>query len=408
MWHGAAMPNERTLLRTLEEILAIDASNACTAMTRAADLLAAATGAEKVDIFVVDDGARELVAIGTSQTPLGRKQRELGLDRLRLDGGGRMVEVFRTGERSLQVDAAEDPEERRDIVKDLGVRSTVCVPLDVNGVRRGALALASPRPRAFDEEHLSFTAAVSRWVATTLHRTELVEQLAARAKEDGRRAGADEIVMVVAHDFRNFLAPIAGRVALLRKRAEREGREADRRDCEAAERSVRGVTRVVEDLLDVARVDQGLLELQPVPLDVAALAREVAAGLTLPDREITVEAPPEVVVVADAARVRQIVENLLSNALKHAPPRTGVRLTVEVESNGGRHVRVRVSDRGPGIAPEVLPELFQRFKRGRSSTGLGLGLFLAHELATAHGGDLSVESTPGHGSTFSLTLPAAE
>jgi two-component system, OmpR family, sensor kinase len=74
--------------------------------------------------------------------------------------------------------------------------------------------------------------------------------------------------------------------------------------------------------------------------------------------------------------------------------------------NGGPRARVRISDQGPGIAPEVLPHVFERFQRGSGSTGLGLGLYLAHELATAHGGSLSVESEPGRGSTFTLTLPA--
>jgi two-component system, OmpR family, sensor kinase len=401
------MPNEGALLRTLEEILAVDGTDVRTSMTRIADLVARAASAEKVDVFLVDAAAEELVAVGTSRTPLGRKQRDLGLDRLSLARGGRAAEVFRTGVRSLQRDAAEDEVERRDVVEELGIRCAVFVPLEVGGVRRGVLALASPRPGAFGEEQLEFTSAVSRWIATELHRAELVEQLAARAKEDGRRAAADEIVMVVAHDFRNFLAPIAGRIALMHKRAERDGRDQDRRDCEAAERSVRGVTRVVEDLLDVARVDQGLVQLQTVPLDLAGLVREVATGLALPDRAVEVHAAPEVVVAADAARVRQIVENVLSNAVKHAPPRTTVRVEVGLDGmNGGPRARVRISDQGPGIAPEVLPHVFERFQRGSGSTGLGLGLYLAHELATAHGGSLSVESEPGRGSTFTLTLPA--
>jgi two-component system, OmpR family, sensor kinase len=401
------MPNERTLLRTLEQILAVDGTDVRTSMTKVADLVARAASAEKVDVFLVDGAAGELVAVGTSRTPLGRKQRDLGLDRLSLARGGRAMEVFRTGERSLHRDAAADPVERRDVIEELGVRCSVYVPLEVGGVRRGVLALASPRADAFGEEQLEFASAVSRWIAAELHRAELVEQLAARAKEDGRRAAADEIVMVVAHDFRNFLAPIAGRIALMRKRAEREGRDQDRRDCEAAERSVRGVTRVVEDLLDVARVDQGLLQLQAVPLDLVALVREVATGLALPDRAIEVDAPPEVVVVADAARVRQIVENVLSNAVKHAPTRTAVRVEVALEGeNGARRARVRIADQGPGIPADVLPHVFERFRRGRSSSGLGLGLYLAHEFATAHGGSLAVESEPGRGTAFTLTLPA--
>jgi two-component system, OmpR family, sensor kinase len=144
-----------------------------------------------------------------------------------------------------------------------------------------------------------------------------------------------------------------------------------------------------------------------VPLDLVALVREVATGLALPDRAIEVDAPPEVVVVADAARVRQIVENVLSNAVKHAPTRTAVRVEVALEGeNGARRARVRIADQGPGIPADVLPHVFERFRRGRSSSGLGLGLYLAHEFATAHGGSLAVESEPGRGTAFTLTLPA--
>jgi signal transduction histidine kinase len=395
---------ERTFLRTLENVLAIDARDPRAAMVEAADILAHAIGAEKVDVFLADPERDALEAIGTSDTPLGRKQRELGLHRLRLSAGGRVAEVFRTGERHLAPDATLDPLELPGFTRDLGIRSAAFVPLTVDGERRGVLTIASTRPNAFDDAHLELTAGVSHWLASVLHRAELLSEIARTTREQDRRAAAEDLVTILAHDFRNLLSPIAGRIALLRRRAERESREADRRDVEAAERSLRALTKLVENLLDVARIDRGLLELRREPLDLVAAAREVAGSVAMPDREVVVRGAGRLVVSADPARFRQALENLLSNAVRYTP--AGASVDVSIDALGDGRAAVDVTDRGPGIASDVLPTLFARFARGRTSKGLGLGLFLAREIAVAHGGDLTVRSEQGRGTTFRLVLPA--
>src|SRR5512133_2966475 len=259
-----AVAIETTLLRTLQAVLGIEEQDPRAAMTEAADVVATAIGAEKVDVFVLDPEREELVALGTSETPLGQRERTLGLDRLKLAEGGRSIHVFRTGEPYLTPDRGRDAVERDDIWRILGVRSTVQVPLTVEGERRGVLAIASTAPGAFEEAHLELAQAIAQWIGTVLHRAELSEQ-ARGAREEGRRA-AQDLVTVLAHDVRNLLSPIAGRIALLKRRAERDGREADRRDCEAAERSVRAVTKLVENLLDVTRIERGLFELHRAPV----------------------------------------------------------------------------------------------------------------------------------------------
>ncbi len=395
---------ERTLLRTLDDVLSIDVRDPDAAMVEAADILAQSIGAEKVDVFVADLEHGVLQAVGTSTTPLGRKQKALGLDRLPLHGAGRAAQVFASGERFLARDVADDPVELAAMARDLGVRSAAFVPLTVDGERRGVVTIASTRPNAFDEAHLDLTAGVSHWLASVLHRAELRSEIARTAREEGRRTAAEDLVTILAHDFRNLLSPIAGRVALVKRRAERESREADRRDAEAAERSVRALTKLVENLLDVARIDRGLLELTRVPLDLVAVAREVAGSVAMPDREVVVRGAGEVVVPADPARLRQALENLLSNAVRYTP--AGASVVVSIEAAADRAAVVEVTDRGPGIAPEVLPTIFTRFGRERTSKGLGLGLFLAREIAVAHGGDLTVRSEHGRGTTFRLVLPA--
>ena len=112
---------------------------------------------------------------------------------------------------------------------------------------------------------------------------------------------------------------------------------------------------------------------------------------------------------ADPDRIRQVLENLVSNAVKHSPEGANIILEVSTDTRAdGRWATVSVRDFGQGVAPEVLPQIFERFVGGRGTAGLGLGLYLAHGIALAHGGTLSVESPPGDGATFRLSLPLGQ
>ena len=172
------------------------------------------------------------------------------------------------------------------------------------------------------------------------------------------------------------------------------------------------LTRLVDDLHDLALADAGQLRLEQLPLDVNDLARAAAAQFT-PVAETSgvrlelstdAEAPP---VLGDADRLAQVLRNLLSNALRHTP--AGGRVSLRV-THAGQQVRMQVADTGSGISPEDLPHVFDRFYRGdrsrsRRGGGAGLGLAIARQLTAAHGGDLSVTSQPGEGATFTITLP---
>jgi two-component system OmpR family sensor kinase len=118
---------------------------------------------------------------------------------------------------------------------------------------------------------------------------------------------------------------------------------------------------------------------------------------------VEVQAPmDELVVTADASRLRQVLENLLSNALKVQPE--GQPVLVVLETNEGS-ASVTVADNGPGVAPDLVPQLFQRFRAGADSVGLGLGLYLARSITEAHGGTLELDSRPGDGARFVVRLP---
>jgi signal transduction histidine kinase len=198
------------------------------------------------------------------------------------------------------------------------------------------------------------------------------------------------------------------RLQLLRRRAEQEARAADVRELDLVQRGVGRLSALISNLLDVARLDQGVLRLDLQPLDLVALVREVARTLSTPEVPVQVRPYEEVLVLGDAERLRQCLENLLSNAVRHSPRGAEVVVTLRREGQQQDEVaRVEVVDQGPGIPPELVGRLFERFVRGAgASEGLGLGLHLARSFARAHGGDLTVDSSPGRGARFVLTVRA--
>jgi two-component system OmpR family sensor kinase len=396
------------LLTTLERLLEVQPASLTAAMDHVATLVAEALDAEKVDAFVHDPATATLNAVGTSDTPLGRKQKATGLDRQPIANGGRTVQVFVTGHAHFNANVQDDEEELIGIRRELGVRSQIAVPLEVGQVRRGVLCAVSTQTDYFADRDLLFLRAVSRWVGNMLQRMEVEERNAAASVEHGRQMAAEELVTVLAHDLRNYLAPIRGRLDILRRRAAREGHEANAKDTLELRRSVDRLSRLISDLLDLARIDQGLFELAREPLDLAVLVREAAEGLSVPGTQIEVDVPVELPAVVDPARVRQALENLLANAVQHAPTGTAVRLrlTLDASTGAGPAMVISVADRGPGIDAQVLPHLFDRFARSANSTGLGIGLFVARRIAEAHGGWLEVASSSADGTQFDLVLPA--
>lgn len=175
---------------------------------------------------------------------------------------------------------------------------------------------------------------------------------------------------------------------------------------------VEEMANLVEQMLDVARLEEGRLQLNLVETDLCAvLLKEIEnarRGIAVPGLQIKAELPAEPVVVrVDRSRLHTIAVNLLSNAIKYSPE--GGLVTVKL-TPAKDHVELQISDQGVGIDPEDMPRLFSRFGRivtpaTSAIPGVGLGLFLSRELARMHGGDLHAESEPGQGSTFTLKLP---
>lgn len=412
-WHGESAQEDR-LLATLERLLEIEATSLDDALDQATQRIAEALDAEKVDAFLLDAAVQTLVARGTSDTPLGHKQHALGLDRLPLANGGRTVQVYRTGKPFLGGHEEQDTDELVGIREGLGIRSVAGVPMPIGADERGVLLISDTAPERFSERDLRFIQAVARWVGMVARRTELVERVAEQAREQGRRMAAEELVTVAAHDLRNYLTPLKARIDLIMRRAARRKQRRDLEDAEIAARELERLGRLIANLLDVGRIEQGILTLTLQPVDLTAVAQDVAEAFSTERNHIEVRAPEELVVTADLDRIRQALENLVANAARHSPAERPVTVTVAQErrrEENGREAEwatITVSDAGSGIPADLFPRLFARFAPGPGSSGLGIGLYLAHEIARAHGGTLTVDSPFGQGARFMLALPVAD
>ena len=406
----AAGANQERYLSTLQKLLQIPAANLKTALTHAANAVSEALGADKVDAFLYDDTRDSLVAMGTSTQPLSNLQKKLGLDVLPLSNGGRVVWVYRTGEKYRVGDSLKDPEELRGVREGLGIRAQIGVVLEVATQRRGMLMVASLKPDFFTDADAVFVETAARWVGMVAHRSELVENIERHAVEQGRKTVAEELITVLAHDLRNYVSPVVMRLYLLRHRAESERRAADIDDINVSLRGLARLNALVANLLDVARLDEGMFQIDLQPVDLVAMVKEAAAVLSTPENQILVETSDAVIVAADAARMRQCLDNVFSNAINHSPKNAPVSVFISRASKDGQTWGVvQVVDEGPGIPEELLPHIFDRFVTGRKdNNGLGLGLYLAKRIAAAHNGDLEADRFPGKGARFTIRIPLFE
>ncbi len=223
----------------------------------------------------------------------------------------------------------------------------------------------------------------------------------------------DEFVSIVSHELRTPLTSIRGALGLL------EGGVVGELPGEALElvKIARSnsdrLIRLVNDILDLEKMEAGKLELDPREISARAVIDGVVRALeTLAQQaelRVRVEAPPELRLVADEDRVTQLLTNLVSNAIKFSPPNTTV--TVSAERRGPRTVRLAVRDQGPGIPPDQLGKLFGKFQQVDASDqrrrgGTGLGLSISKAIAEQHGGAIGVETLPGKGALFWADLPA--
>jgi PAS domain S-box-containing protein len=294
---------------------------------------------------------------------------------------------------------------QRQMVEALGPRSFICVPLVSSGKILGALTLVtSGSGRRYDEADLSLAADMARRAAIVVEHARLFHEAQQATK------ARDDVLAVVAHDLRNPLNTVTMAIGLMLENTPVE-RTQERRQVEIVRRAADRMNRMIQDLLDVKRMESGRLaiDLRPEDVDVIIndmieMLRPLAVGSSIAlEANVPEGLPP---VLADSARIQQVLSNLVGNAVKFTP-RDG-RITVCAEQMEGE-IRFGVIDTGPGIPPEQVPHIFGQFWQASSSDrrGIGLGLAIAKGIVEAHKGTIWVESHVGLGSTFYFTLPTA-
>jgi two-component system OmpR family sensor kinase len=401
-------PSSELLLETLERLLLTPTNDTVAARSFATDLISEATGADKVDIFMFDSRRNSLVAVGSNQ-PLSALQRELGLDVLPIANGGRVVHVYLTGQTFVSGALDKDAEELRGIKDGLKIKSKLGVPLDIAGKRRGMMMIASLQRDYFTPQDVRLAESAARWIGIILDRAEMSSHIASAAREEGRRAVAEEIVTVLAHDLRNYFSPLKNRLTLLRYSAEQDKRSEDLEHIAGAERGMTRLMGLVDDLLDVARIDRGFFSLDPRPIDVVEVIEDIGQTMGTGEKpvDVRVQSTHPLIVNGDASRLRQCFENVIGNALQKSPQGVPVMVRVLSESrDGAPWVGIEITDQGPGIPEEVLPQIFEQFRTTRRSEGgLGLGLHIARRIVEVHGGQIGAESMPDRGARFTIFLP---
>ena len=221
----------------------------------------------------------------------------------------------------------------------------------------------------------------------------------------------DNFLAMLGHELRNPLSPIRAGAELLRRIPDTDPRVL--RTCEMISRQVGHMTKIINDLLDVSRVTRGMVTLENAELDLAEIisgaVEQVRPLMEARQHRLTVTVPPEPMpVLADRARLIQVVSNLLANAANYTKP--GGQVWVDVTASPDEVV-VKVQDNGAGIPPDLMPEIFDLFTQGKRASdrregGLGLGLALVKHLVALHGGTVAAASPGlGQGATFTVRLP---
>jgi signal transduction histidine kinase/DNA-binding response OmpR family regulator len=296
----------------------------------------------------------------------------------------------------------------------LPVVSYLAIPVvGKGGEVLGGLFFGHGEPARFTEVHERIARGLADHAAAALEKARLYEALRvseARAREADRRK--DEFLAMLGHELRNPLAPIMTALQLMALRGDTSN---TRKEQQVIERQVRHLARLVDDLLDIARVTRGKIQINKQRLELASVierALEVASPLFEERAHNLRLAVPRsgLVVDADPERLAQVVSNLLTNAAKYTNPGGSIALAAEARDD---RIIISVKDNGQGIAPELLPRIFDLFVQGqrtseRAQGGLGIGLALVQNLVELHGGHVHARSEgPGRGSEFVIELPAA-
>jgi signal transduction histidine kinase len=359
---------------------------------------------ERMAIVLEENGVARVIATAGAQAdevmPPGSQ--------LRLEGN-LLAEIVVSGQTVYRRDmaAGEYVEER--LLLELGLRSRVAAPLLAGARAVGLISVGRREPDGFEAHEIELVTLLGRLVASAVQNLRAYEG-ERRTVEELRRLSAlrADFVSLVSHELRSPMAAVIGAARTLQLR----WRELQPEQREAflgliADETSR-LAALIGDVLDTSRIDAGTFTYRFADVDLTSLVSDSVAAAVIGQDEVPVVAhlPVRVPEIrGDPERLRQVIGNLIDNAVKYSP--AGVAVEVRIAAGNGS-VHVSVSDRGPGIESADQRLIFEKFGRvagDGSKPGTGLGLFIARSIAEAHGGELTVSSAPGRGATFTMSLP---
>ena len=405
---------------------------------RLADLTRDVLGCMRVGITVVEPETQHMHAVAVvgltpeEETRWWEEQAQLERQGMRLGDGADPDELarFKAGE-PFVIDMTEPPYDT--LPNPYHITTSLILPMRAGETVVGLLSLDFGGPvHIFTAAEKALGSAVANLAAWVIERDRML-----REREESRaqvlalehaNQRLDEFLSVASHELRTPLTTIKMNVQIATRRAARLAAsmrgaanvgtpELDMLESLLVRtgQAIRRQDLLVNDLLDVSRIQSGKLQLRPEPLDLAAVVKDAVEEQRLahPGRTIHLTVPRRpVAMVADSDRVRQVVANYLTNALKYSAPSDPAEVRVAVE---GASARLSVHDRGPGIPEAEYESVWERFHqvganapRSGSGVGLGLGLYISREIVERHGGSVGVESAAGEGSTFWFTLPLTD
>lgn len=328
-----------------------------------------------------------------------------------------MTDAGRTGQPVWISSRAEYTERYPHLACDQGdhTEALVAIPLETDAQPIGVLSLSFADPQTFSADERMFLSALAQQCAQAIERARLYEgEQQARTEAESAVRVRDQFLSVASHELKTPLTLLLGNVQLLRRRTKNAVKltERDYRSLNVIEAQVTRLNTLINALLDISRIQTGQLSIEALSLDVCALARRVVEEVqpTLSARHTLlceVEDEP-LYVTGDSVRLEQVLHNLIGNAIKYSPYGGAVRVQVEQRND---RVCLIVRDQGIGIPQSALPHLFQRFFRAANAeqhqiSGLGVGLYVVKKIVALHGGTVTVSSSEGNGSVFTLSLPS--
>jgi signal transduction histidine kinase len=326
-----------------------------------------------------------------------------------------LAEVFRESQPAFYESGSSPARWEEDpLVKALDLHHLLYLPLTIEQGRIGVLAIGTKPPRTLSLEHRRLVGLVAKQVAIVVERSRLYERLRlANEKLEQINHLKNEFISMVSHELRTPLTTIKGFVSIVLNEETGPLNDQQRRFLETSDRAIDRLTLLVSDLLDISRIEAGQIKMQLRPVALHDVCQRVATGFApqvkAQNLTLTLQVPENLpLVMADPDRLGQVLDNLISNALKFTS-RGGLTISA---ADKGDYAMVSVKDTGAGIPKEEQEKIFDKFYQAKTgkgfpSKGTGLGLAIVRSIIDSHRGKVWVESEPGKGADFRFILPRA-